>query len=324
MLRRAALLVLALGLTHFSGVARTDEPQERTFTDPKKAGPDFLVQGEYEGKVGADTVVGIQVIALGDGKFDAVLYHKGLPGAGGDKARLPLKCETTDGVTTLAGEKFAGIIKNGSFTGSLDGAELKLKRVERQSPTIGAKPPAGAIILFDGKNADEWANGRIQEEQLLGVGTRTKRAFKNYTLHIEFRTPFMPYARGQGRGNSGLYLNDQYEFQILDSFGLVGENNECGGYYSFSKPALNMCLPPLAWQTYDVDFTMAKFDAEGKKTAPAIATVRLNGVIVHDKYEIPKINGGGGLNDESKPGPIFVQDHGNPVHFRNVWILEKN
>jgi hypothetical protein len=133
----------------------------------------------------------------------------------------------------------------------------------------------------------------------------------------------MPYDRGQARGNSGLYCNDQYEFQILDSFGLSGENNECGGYYKFAKPALNMCLPPLAWQTYDVDFSMAQFDAEGKKTKPAIATVRLNGVVVHDHYEIPAGNGGGGLSDETKPGPIFVQDHGNPVHFRNIWILER-
>jgi hypothetical protein len=84
-----------------------------------------------------------------------------------------------------------------------------------------------------------------------------------------------------------------------------------------------MCFPPLAWQTYDADFTMARFDDEGKKVKPAVATVRLNGVIVHDKYEIPKYNGGGGLADESKPGPIFLQDHGNPVHFRNIWIVEK-
>ena len=133
----------------------------------------------------------------------------------------------------------------------------------------------------------------------------------------------MPHARGQGRGNSGLYLNDQYEFQILDSFGLSGENNECGGYYSFAKPKLNMCLPPLTWQTYDVDFTMARYDANKNKLKPATATIRLNGVIVHDKYEIPKFNGGGGQSDESLPGAIYVQDHGNPVHFRNIWIVER-
>jgi hypothetical protein len=323
MLRRSALAILA-GCLILSVAARADEPKERTFVDPAKAGPDFLIQGEYEGKIGADTVAGLQVIALGDGKFEAAMYAKGLPGSGADKTRVPLKGETKDGETNFTGNSFSGALKDGVLKGTLDNVELKLKRVERQSPTIGAKPPEGAIVLFDGTNTDEWVDGRIQEGNLLGVGTRTKRSFKNYTTHAEFRTPYMPFERGQGRGNSGFYCNDQYEFQILDSFGLTGENNECGGYYNFAKPALNMCLPPLSWQTYDIDFRIAQFDAEGKKTKPAVATVRLNGVAVHDKYEIPNFNGGGGLMDESKPGPIYFQDHGNPVHFRNIWILEKN
>jgi hypothetical protein len=322
MLRRAAAPLLLLFLLLASATV-ADEPKERTFTDASKAGPDFLIQGEYEGKIGDNAIAGLQVIALGDAKFDAVMYAKGLPGSGADKTRVPLKGETKDGITTFSGLNFAGKIEQGVFTASLDNVELKLKRVERQSPTMGAKPPPGAIVLFDGTNTDEWVNGKIQEGNLLGVGTRTKRSFKNFTVHAEFRTPFMPFDRGQGRGNSGFYCNDQYEFQILDSFGLTGENNECGGYYSFAKPALNMCLPPLSWQTYDIDFSMAQFDAEAKKSKPAVATVRLNGVLVHDKYEIPKFNGGGGQSDETKPGPIMVQDHGNPVHFRNIWILEK-
>jgi len=321
MVRRALLLVFFLPIVA-SLTAVTDDPPQRTFIDPTKAGPDFAIQGEYEGRIG-DGLAGVQVVALGNGKFDAVLFAKGLPGSGADLTRVPARGETRDGVPTFTAENFSGTIRDGIFTGTLDNAEVRLKHVERQSPTMGAKPPAGAIVLFDGSNADEWVNGRIQAGNLLGVGTRTKRIFKNYTLHVEFRTPFMPYDRGQARGNSGLYCNDQYEFQILDSFGLSGENNECGGYYKYAKPAVNMCLPPLSWQTYDVDFSMAQFDAEGKKTKPAIATVRLNGVIVHDHYEIPAGNGGGGLNDETKPGPIYVQDHGNPVHFRNIWIVEK-
>lgn len=312
----AALLAVPL----FTALAQ--DKKERTFIDSTKA-PDYAIQGEYEGRIGNDSLVGAQVVALGDGKFDAVLYSKGLPGGGWDRTKIPLKSETKDGVITFTGFNFVGTLKDGKLTGTLDNAELSLKRVERQSPTMGAKPPAGAIVLFDGSTADEWENGRIQEGNLLGVGTRTKRKFKDYSLHLEFRSPYMPYDRGQGRGNSGMYLNDQYEFQILDSFGLTGENNECGGYYSMAKPAVNMCLPPLQWQTYDVDFTMARFDAEGKNIKPATATVRHNGVVIHDKYEIPRPNGGGGQNDESKPGSIFVQDHGNPVHFRNIWIVEK-
>ena len=320
MTRTLALAIVLVGSPAFCSA---DDAKGRTFIDPVQAGPEFLFQGEYEGRIGNDTLAGAQVIALGNGKFDAVLFAKGLPGSSADKTRLPVKGETIEGVPTFTADKFKASIKNGVFTGTLDNVEFKLARIERQSPTLVAPPPAGAIVLFNGAGADEWVNGRIQEGNLLGVGTRTKRAFKNYTLHVEFRTPFMPNDRGQARGNSGLYCNDQYEFQILDSFGLSGENNECGGYYSFAKPALNMCLPPLSWQTYDIDFAMAQFDGEGKKTKPATATVRLNGVVVHNNYEIPKSNGGGGLSDETKPGPIFVQDHGNPVHFRNVWILEK-
>ena len=197
-------IVVLAALAGLFGSALADEPKVKTFTDPAKAGPDFLIQGEYEGRIGKERVAGLQVIALGDGKFDAVLFPKGLPGTGSENTRIALKGETKDGRLSLAGEKCSGEIKDGTFTGSCEDAELKLKRIERQSPTLGAKPPAGAIVLFDGSTTDEWQNGRIQEGNLLGVGTRTKRAFKNYTLHVEFRLPYMPYDRGQGRSNSGL------------------------------------------------------------------------------------------------------------------------
>jgi len=316
------------------------ESAPRTFTDAAQAGPDYQIQGEYLGKMGSDAFAGAQVIAAGGGKFDVVLFAKGLPGGGWDgKTRVVLHGESRGEGVSLAGTGFEGTINHGVLTGSLDGVPLVLKRIERRSPTLGARPPAGAIVLFDGTSVDEWVNGRLVENNLLAVGTRTRRVFRNYRLHLEFRTPFMPFDRGQARGNSGLYCNDQYgvqtcalpiycndqyEFQILDSFGLSGENNECGGYYSFARPLWNMCLPPLAWQTYDVDFAMARFDADGNKVQPARATVRLNGVVIHDNYEIPRFNGGGGLADESKPGAIYLQDHGNPVHFRNIWIQERN
>jgi hypothetical protein len=304
-------------------VGRAQEQKPAAYTDPAKADADFRVQGEYEGRLGKEALTGVQLVALGNGRFAGFVYSKGLPGAGFDRSRLPLNGETKDGVVVLTGTNFNGRVEKGRLTALLDDAPVDLKRIERESPTIGARPPEGALVLFDGTNVDQWVGGRIQEGNLLGVGTRTKKTFRNYTLHLEFRTPYMPFARGQGRGNSGLYLNDQYEFQILDSFGLNGENNECGGYYSMAKPAVNMCLPPLSWQTYDVEFSMAKFDEAGKKVKPATATVKLNGVTVHENYEIPRGNGGGGLNDETKPGAIYFQDHGNPVHFMNVWIVER-
>ena len=107
MLHRSVPALVA-GWMILSVAATADEPKERTFIDPAKAGPDFLIQGEYEGKIGADTVVGLQVVALGDGKFDAAMYAKGLPGSGADKTRVPLKGETKEGVTTFTGSGFSG------------------------------------------------------------------------------------------------------------------------------------------------------------------------------------------------------------------------
>lgn len=317
------LASLCLLLAAVAPVWAQDKSQQAV-VDSTKADADFLLQGEYAGPATASSNQGLQLVALGDGKFQGVLYGKGLPGESWDgKTRLALTGETVGGKLQLSGTNFRATVEGGQVQADLDGVKFTLKKVERQSPTLGAKPPQGAVVLFDGTNPDAWDKGKLVEGNLLAVGTRTKQKFKDYTLHLEFRTPYMPHARGQGRGNSGLYLNDQYEFQILDSFGLAGENNECGGYYSFAKPKLNMCLPPLTWQTYDVDFTMARYDANKNKLKPATATIRLNGVIVHDKYEIPKFNGGGGQADESLPGSIFVQDHGNPVHFRNIWIVER-
>ena len=200
---------------------------------------------------------------------------------------------------------------------------VELKKVYSVYTTAGAKPADGAVVLFDGSNVDGWENGKLEDGKLLGVGGRTKAKFHNFILHLEFRTPFMPKATGQGRGNSGMYLLDQYECQILDSFGLSGENNECGGFYTIQKPNVNMCLPPMSWQTYDVDFTAAKYDAAGKKTANAVVTIKQNGVLIHDKFEINRNTPGGGLNDESQAGALFLQNHGDAVRFRNIWAVEK-
>ncbi|MDP6359012.1 MAG: DUF1080 domain-containing protein, partial [Planctomycetota bacterium] len=129
-------------------------------------------------------------------------------------------------------------------------------------------------------------------------------------------------ARGQGRGNSGFYQVDHYEVQVLDSFGLEGKNNECGGIYKNADPKVNMCFPPLTWQTYDVDFTNAVV-VNGKKEKKAVITLRHNGVIVHDNVEVRGPTGGSRREPEGTPGPIKFQGHGNPLQYRNIWILEK-
>jgi hypothetical protein len=133
---------------------------------------------------------------------------------------------------------------------------------------------------------------------------------------------YMPEARGQGRSNSGVYQQGRYEVQVLDSFGLEGADNECGGIYKAKAPRINMCLPPLQWQTYDIDFTAAKFDGD-KKTAPARMTVKHNGVTIHDNVEVPAGTPGGTQGEGPGPGPLFVQNHGNPVFFQNIWVVPK-
>jgi hypothetical protein len=133
----------------------------------------------------------------------------------------------------------------------------------------------------------------------------------------------MPQAQGQDRGNSGVYPQGRYEIQVLDSFGLKGENNECGGIYRTAAPKVNMCFPPLVWQTYDIDFTAPKYEGD-KKTANAKVTIRHNGVVIHENQEIEKETGGGnGGREANTPGPLYFQDHGDQVFYRNVWIVEK-
>jgi len=300
----------------FASTAFAADP---TFLEPAEAGPDFAVQGEYAGEGCA-----AQVIALGDGKFHIVGWDKGLPGTVADfEKKVEVDAKRDGEKVVFDGNGWKGEIVGDQLKGTNDeGKSWTLKRTLRVSPTLGAKPPAGAIVLFDGTNADAWEGGKMDERKLLAGGTKSKQAFGDCTLHVEFRTPFKPFARGQGRGNSGIYVQYRYETQVLDSFGLKGENNETGGIYSVAAPKLNMCLPPLSWQTYDIDFQAAKFDG-GKKVKNAVMTVKLNGVLVQDRTELPRTTTAAGRGEGPEPAPIQLQAHGNPVFYRNIWIVEK-
>lgn len=302
------------------------------FFDAAAAGHDFAVQGEYSGdlKLSAKSApVGLQIVSLGDGKFDAVLFHGGLPGAGwkpGDTL------EQAAGRT--AGDATTFVAKSGSWTARLDhdavtisgsGSEKlgTLQKTQRQSPTLGAKPPAGAVVLFDGTSGDQFRNATLTDDKLLNVGATSKAEFGSFSMHLEFRTPYMPKAsRIQDRGNSGLYLQNRYELQICDSFGLDCQPGHCGGIYSVKAPSVNMCLPPLAWQTYDVDFTAAAFAGE-QKLSNARVTVRHNGVLIIDDLELKGLTPGGARIEAPGRGPLMLQHHGCPVHFRNIWVVEK-
>ena len=180
---------------------------------------------------------------------------------------------------------------------------------------------SGATVLFDGTGVDQFKKGRMTEAGWLMAGTETKDAWNNFRLHVEFLLPYKPFARGQARGNSGFYLQGRYELQVLDSFGLEGVENECGALYKLFRPAVNMCLPPLEWQTYDIDFQAAKFDASGNKVSPMTISVWHNGVPIHLQRKVPSKTGAG-TPEGPQPLATKLQDHGNPVVYRNLWIID--
>ena len=231
------------------------------------------------------------------------------------------------GKGTLNGDTFKC-----NYEGPVNGI-FEMEKVIRNSPRLGVTPPEGAIVLFDGTNTDQWQHpGKggpvtwiLVEGAMEAVkgSIVTKKKFKDFTLHLEFRTPYMPKARGQGRGNSGVYAQGRYEVQVLDSYGLEGLDNECGGIYKVGRPYVNMCAPPGQWQSYNIAFNAANFDNQGNKTDNARLTVIHNGVTIHDNRELPGPTGGALDNNESAPGGIYLQDHSNPVQYRNIWIVEK-
>jgi len=272
--------------------------------------------------------VGLQVVAMGNGQFTAVEYAGGLPGygwkAGGGRSKY---AGGRDGeVVVLTGDQKQLRIRDGRVTIATVGEYRRLGsagRVERESATMGACPPCGAVVLFDGTQTDRLKNGKKTDDGLLMEGTETQVGFGDMRLHLEFRLPYMPHARGQGRANSGVYVQSRYEIQVLDSFGLEGAFNECGALYRERKPDINMCLPPLSWQTYDIWFRGPRFGTDGGKTENARFTVWLNGVPVQDDVELPSGTGAGKrIGEGPNPLPTKLQNHGNPVRFRNIWLVE--
>ncbi len=212
--------------------------------------------------------------------------------------------------------------------------DLKIAKPADKEDVKSTPPPKDALVLFDGKNLDNWnqRDGKAPQWKLLEGGIMqadkqdivTKEKFDgSFKLHVEFRVPYMPDKKDQARGNSGVYVQGRYEVQVLDSYGLDSKNNDCGAIYEVAAPSVNACKAPTVWQSYDIEFTAPKCEG-GKKTEPPVITVLHNGVKIHDKLKITSDNTRAGLGgDVCEPGPIMLQFHGDPVQFRNVWLVKE-
>jgi hypothetical protein len=296
------------------------------------AGP-FM--GEYEGMFQADAKVALKAVGkvVDEGDRHRVVLYTTPQTPIDPGAYIEISGQVEGAQMTLSGLSggygWKGQIQDGTLAvKSGYGQSFELKKIESKSPTAGLKPPENALVLLTyepGKTPDlgNWTNagwvalpdGSMQITPKKGPN-RTQREFGDIKqLHIEFWLPLEPKARGQGRANSGVYLADNYEVQVLDSFGLTHTSGDCGGLYNLARARVNACLPPETWQTYDITFRAPRLDASGEvKELPRI-TVMHNGVKIHDNLEIP-------AKRHRAKGPLQLQDHGHPIQFRNIWVVE--
>jgi hypothetical protein len=199
-------------------------------------------------------------------------------------------------------------------------------------------PPSDAVVLFDGKDMSAWENGEnwpVKKGAAYSAKgyVTTKQKFGDCQLHIEWSAPEKVEGEGQGRGNSGVFLMGKYEVQVLDSYqNKTYPEGQASAVYKQTAPMANAMRKPGEWNTYDIFWTAPRFDADGKVEKPAVVTVVHNGVVTINNFTLlgdtpwhrpPLYEDLGDRNEAGVPtGPIALQDHGNPVRFRNIWVRE--
>ncbi|HET9825003.1 MAG TPA: DUF1080 domain-containing protein [Chitinophagaceae bacterium] len=224
-----------------------------------------------------------------------------------------------------------------------EGGDPKLSEVWQPEPRVvtpgktSQDAPSDAIVLFNGKDLSQWqdakggsAKWKVQDGYMqVAPGTgiiQTKRAFGDCQLHIEWRTPDTVRGEGQGRGNSGIFFMGLYELQVLDNYhNRTYSNGQAGSIYKQSMPLVNVCRPPGEWQTYDIIFTTPRFNSDSTLNSPARITVFQNGVLVQNNFSLwgsTQYIGIPVYNMHAGKLPLALQDHGNTVRYRNIWIRE--
>ena len=288
--------------------------------------PDDGIQGLYFSGDPPAAKADAKVLGQGGGAYKVILTVGSSPAA-----ELAGKLEGGKVVLSGSGGE-SGTIADKKLTVTAGDKKYELAYTVVKPPTLGEKPPAGAIVLLpfeEGKkpsleawNPPSWTPLDDGSMQVSKGDIFTKQEFGDIKLHLEFWLPYESAGRQQGRGNSGVYLMDRYEIQVLDSFGLVPKNNDCAAVYTQVAPKVNACLPPACWQTYDITFRAPRFDADGKKTKDAVVTVVQNGVTVQDQTVVKGPTGVAKSKPEVKKATFHLQDHAHPVKFRNIWLVE--
>jgi hypothetical protein len=339
----SAGLLLSVALTVCAqkkkgGPRKVELPHPFYWAAPDALRGDWQGQGQYVAQVVPvmDKIYSVEDLIPQQedvNKYEVHIFHQfDVPN---DKPVAVLTGSLEKGVLTLEGDGWTGTIEDGHFKAQNGGESFDLQHVDRASPTLGMKPPAGAIVLFDGTNLNAWA--KMKEKQWLdqdgpcqfrivdeGVAESfprrgnciSKQQFGDAKIHVEFRNL-------GGPTNSGVYIQDRYEANINETYGSLDKNPN--GQFDNSvptKPGIRASRPVLDWQTFDIDFKAPRFDATGKKTVDAVVTLRLNGEVMYKDQPLGPVILNAAKLGEAPLGPIQLQEHGMPVQFRNIWVLE--
>src|SRR5258706_9522535 len=344
-MKRILLAALATGVAFIFAAPQTSSkkvelahPFYWAASDPLRG--DWQGEGGYVAQVirAEDKILSVpNLIPDADdvGKYQANIFRKfDVPN---DKPVAVLHGVLSGSTVTFSGDGWSGTIANGHFKGNKGDEAFDLQHVTRMPPSMGAKPPAGAVVLFDGTNMDSWAkmmerewlkeDGPSQWHLIPGGAMEvvprsgnliSHKWFGDAKIHVEFRNL-------GGPTNSGVYIQDRYEANINEMYGRL-DGNPCAGFDNCTpasaKLGIRCSRPPLEWRTMDIEFHAPRFDASGKKIANPRVTLLFNGTVLYDNRELGPVTLNAARLGEAPTGPIQLQEHGMPVQVRNIWVVE--